>query len=219
MALLERVATLVKANLNDLMDKAEDPEKMLKQVILDMQNQLMQVKTQVAIAIADHHLLIKKKAEHQENAAQWKHKAELAVAKHNDDLARAALDRSLGFERLAKGFDEQIADQAVQVENLKSALAKLEMKLAEAQSKSDLLITQHRRARAMNRAGEARMHIDADSGDAAFDRMNDKVMHAEALGKAKSEIFGKDSVDEEFAKLEKEDEIERLLSEIKARKG
>jgi phage shock protein A len=201
------------------MDRAEDPEKMLKQVILDMQNQLMQVKTQVAIAIADHHLLIKKKAEHGDSAAQWKQKAELAVARNNDDLARAALDRALAFERMAKGFDEQIADQAIQVENLKSALVKLEMKLAEAQTKSDLLITQHRRARAMNRAGEAQMQMDADSSEAALDRMNDKVLHAEALGKAKSEVFGKDNVEEEFARMEKEQKIEQLLSEIKARKG
>jgi phage shock protein A len=219
MSLLERVATLIKANLNDLMDKAEDPEKMLKQVILDMQNQLMQVKTQVAIAIADQHLLVKKKAEHEESAAQWKRKAEMAVSRHNDDLARAALARALEFERLAKGFDEQIADQAVQVENLKSALAKLEMKLAEAQSKSDLLIAQHRRARAMSRTSDARACVAADSNEAAFDRMNDKVLQAEALGKAKSEIFGRDSVEDQFAKLEKEEEIERLLSEIKARKG
>ena len=81
MALLERVSTLVRANLNDLIDKAEDPEKMIKQVILDMQNQLMQVKTQVAIAIADEHLLLKKQKENQEKAAEWMRKAELAVDK------------------------------------------------------------------------------------------------------------------------------------------
>src|SRR5437660_11234533 len=97
MALLERVSALVRANLNDLIDRAEDPEKMLKQVILDMQNQLLQVKTQVAIAIADHHLLLKKKTEHEQSAAEWMRKAELAVARTQDDLARSAIERSVGF--------------------------------------------------------------------------------------------------------------------------
>ena len=81
MALMERVTTLLRANLNDLIDKAEDPEKMLKQLVLDMENQLLQVKTQVAIAIADQHLLEKKTAEHETAATNWKDKAALAVAK------------------------------------------------------------------------------------------------------------------------------------------
>ena len=102
MALLERVATLVRANLNDIIDKAEEPEKMIKQVILDMQNQLLQVKTQVAIAIADQHLLEKKQKENQEKSADWVRKAELAVDKKEDDLARAAIERSLSYRSLAR---------------------------------------------------------------------------------------------------------------------
>src|ERR1035437_1977247 len=95
MALLERVATLVRANLNDLVDKAEDPEKMIKQVILDMQNQLLQVKTQVAISIADQHVLDRKLKETAESAQQWVHRAELAVDKQDDALPRAAVERSM----------------------------------------------------------------------------------------------------------------------------
>src|SRR6202040_586654 len=81
MALLERVSTLIRANLNDLIDRAEDPEKMIKQVILDMENQYLQVKTQVAISMADHHLLQKKQKEHEDKAADWMRKAERAVDK------------------------------------------------------------------------------------------------------------------------------------------
>src|ERR1035437_10712205 len=94
MALLDRVATLVRANLNDLVDRAENPEKMLKQVILDMENQFMQVKTQVAIALADLHLLEKRKKEHADKHAEWMRKAELAVDKKDDELARAAWERA-----------------------------------------------------------------------------------------------------------------------------
>src|SRR2546422_3134156 len=120
MALLERVSTLIRANLNDLIDKAEDPEKMIKQVILDMQNQLMQVKTQVAIAIADQHVLEKKKSENAEKDAEWMRKAELAVDKKQDDLARAAIERAVSCRQMAASFDSLVADQRTEVENLKS---------------------------------------------------------------------------------------------------
>src|SRR6267142_2821190 len=118
MALLERVSTLVRANLNDLIDRAEHPEKMIKQVILDMQNQLLQVKTQVAIAIADQHLLLRKQTENEQAAQEWVRKAELAVQKGHDDLARVALERSMTVRQVAQSFAEQVADQNTQVENL-----------------------------------------------------------------------------------------------------
>jgi len=218
MALLERVATLVRANLNDLIDKAEDPEKMIKQVILDMQNQLMQVKTQVAISIADQHLLEKKQKENQDNSAEWMRKAELAVDKKHDDLARAALERSVSYKQMSESFVQQVADQKTQVENLKSALQKLEQKLAEAEAKSDMLVAQHRRARALGKASDARMAIGDDSKAAAFDRMQRKVMHSEAASQAKSEMAS-DSVEDRLAALEKEDHIDKLLAEIKARRS
>ena len=157
MALLERVSTLVRANLNDLIDKAEEPEKMIKQVILDMQNQLLQVKTQVAIAIADQHLLEKKKKENEEKVAEWMRKAELSVDKKQDDLARASLQRVESYREMSESFAQQVSDQKAQVENLKSALRQLEQKLTEAQTKADLLIAQHRRARAIGKASDARL--------------------------------------------------------------
>src|ERR1700749_1030300 len=98
MALMERVATLLRANINDLIDRAEDPEKMLKQLVLDMRNQLLQLKTQVAIAIADQHLLQKKESEQVDLVTSWRRKAELAVSKNDDALARAALERVLTHE-------------------------------------------------------------------------------------------------------------------------
>src|SRR5204863_4731833 len=111
MALLERVSALIRANLNDLIDKAEDPQKMLKQVMLDMQNQLLQVKTQVAIAIADEHLLRRKQQENLDKHAEWMRKAELAVEKKQDDIARAAIDRGVASGKIAEGFEEEIVHQ------------------------------------------------------------------------------------------------------------
>ncbi|MGZ4818456.1 MAG: PspA/IM30 family protein [Terriglobales bacterium] len=218
MALLERVATLVRANLNDLVDKAEDPEKMIKQIILDMQNQLLQVKTQVAISIADQHLLEKRQKENTNSASDWVRRAEMAVDKKQDDLARVALERSISYKELAENFSQQVADQRVQVENLKTALLKLEQKLAEAQNKSDMLIAQHRRARALGKASDARASIADSSNAAGFDRMKRRVAHDEAVSQAKSEIAS-DNVDDRFAAMEKEDAIEKLLAEIKSRRS
>jgi len=218
MALLERVSTLVRANLNDLIDKAEHPEKMIKQVILDMHNQLLQVKTQVAIAIADQHLLEKKRKENEDKVAEWMRKAELAVDKKQDDLARAALERVESYRALTDGFAQQITDQKAQVENLKTALRQLEQKLTEAEAKSDLLIAQHRRARAVGKASDAKMAAGNGSSAAAFDRMKRKVAHSEALSQAKSEIAA-DNMEERLAALEKEDRIEQLLVELKTKRG
>ncbi len=217
MALLERVSTLVRANLNDLIDKAENPEKMIKQVILDMQNQFMQVKTQVAIAIADQHLLEKKKKENADKEAEWMRKAELAVEKKKDDLARAALERAMSYKQFALSFDEQIADQRTQVDLLKTALNKLEAKIAEAQAKADLLVAQHRRSRAVNKAAEAQIVMGDKSKTAGFDRMKDKVRHAEAVSKANAELVS-NNVEDQLESLEREDQIDRLLLEIKSRK-
>lgn len=215
MALLDRVATLVRANLNDLVDRAENPEKMLKQVILDMENQFIQVKTQVAIALADLHVLGKKKKENVEKHAGWMRKAELAVGKNDDELARAALERAVSFQQLTERFDQQIADQEVQVESLKSALKKLDLKLSEARGKADLLIAQHRRSRAVNRAADAQTTPTGENR--TFERMRNKVVHEEALGRAKNDVLG-DDIDGRLHALEQEDKINALLDEIKAKK-
>jgi phage shock protein A len=218
MALLERVSTLVRANLNDLVDKAEHPEKMIKQVILDMQNQLLQVKTQVAIAIADQHLLDNKRKENEGKVAEWMRKAELAVDKKQDDLARAALQRTESYRDLTHGYAEQIIEQKAQVENLKTALRQLEQKLTEAQAKADLLIAQHRRARAVSKASDAKIASCNGSSANAFDRMKHKVAHAQATSQAKSEIAA-DNMEDRLAALEKEDRVEQLLLELKSKRG
>ena len=218
MALLERVSALVRANLNDLIDRAEDPQKMLKQVTLDMQNQLLQVKTQVAIAIADEHLLRKKHQENLDKHAEWMRKAEIAVDKKQDDLARAAIDRAVGYRNLAENYDEEIAHQKAQVENLKSALHKLEQKLIEAHAKSELLLAKHRRSRALSKASQARMAAADEIKMGTFDRMKNKVHSEEAMSQAMAEMAD-DNMEEKLSALGKDDEIERMLADIKAKRG
>src|SRR3954449_7749966 len=122
MGMLDRVSTILRANINDMLDRAEDPEKMIRQLLQDMENQLIQVKTQVAASIADEQRLKERWQQNQQQANEWQGKAELAVAKGQDDLAKEALARRNTFTQTAAGFKEQYDDQARQVEQLKDAL-------------------------------------------------------------------------------------------------
>ena len=218
MSLLDRVSTLLRANLNDLVEKAEDPERMLKQVVLDMENQLMQVKTQVAIAIADQHLLEKKKAEHEQQSAEWRRKAEMAVQKGQDDLARAALERALSQDQLAIGFTTQAEDQKHEADNLRSALHKLEQKLTETRAHCEMLIAEHRRAKVVGRAAKAQ-HVVGNDQENTIGRMKSKVHVTAAENAAATEVLTPESLEDKFRALENEDKVELMLKELKSRQG
>jgi phage shock protein A len=218
MALLERVTTLLRANLNDLVEKAEDPERLLKQIVLDMENQLLQVKTQVAIAIADEHLLGKKRAEHAEHAAEWRRKAELAVEKGRDDLARAALERALSHDELVKGFTTQAEDQKHEADNLRQALRKLDQKLSETRAHCEMLVAEHRRAKVVGRATEARQTVGTGQ-EHALGRLRSRVRIKAAENAAASELLVPETLEDKFQALESEDKIELLLKEIKGRQA
>ncbi len=214
MALLDRVTTLIKANLNDLVDKAEEPEKLLKQLLLDMHNQYMQVKTQVAIAIADQHLLNKKQQENLDLQKDWLRKAELAVHKNEEELARAAIERSLTYENAAQNFAQQLEDQSHSVQVLRDALHRLEQKMTETKSKTEMLIAQHRRAKLAQRSG---MGVEEFQRNAAMDRARQKVAEEEARGLAAQVMGAMPDVDQRMAAMEKSDQVDRLLAELKGR--
>jgi phage shock protein A len=214
MALLDRVTTLIKANLNDLVDKAEQPEKLLKQLLLDMQNQYMQVKTQVAIAIADQHLLGKKQQENLDLQKEWLRKAELALQKNEEELARAAIERSLTYENAAQNFSQQLEDQSHSVQILRDALHRLEQKMTETKSKTELLIAQHRRAKLAQRSGGALQEMQQA---ATFDRVRNKVAEEEAQGLTQQVLGAMPDIDQRMAALEKADQVDRLLAELKSR--
>ena len=218
MGLLERVSTLIRANINDMVDRAEDPEKMIKQVILDMENQYLQVKTQVAVSIADQHMLEKKLRENEEAGKDWMRKAETAVDKGQDDLARVALDRFQTSRKLAQSYREQVDDQKMQVETLKGALVKLEQKLEEAKSKRDLLLARHRRSVALGKAARAQTVLGDNSKGATFDRLKDRVHQTEAVATAEVELLT-DDVGEKLTRLVRDAEVDRLLADLKARRS
>ena len=222
MPLMERVATLLRANVNDLIDRAEDPEKMLKQLVLDMENQLLQVKTQVAIAIADQHLLDKKRAEQEELAADWQRKAELAVSKGQDDLARAALERSLSHSTMAEGFARQHAEQTAEAEALRSTYTRLEGKLKQTEAQCEMLVAQARRARMVGKANAAHnaTQTAATSRTSPIQRLKARLQNAEAENHAgkemlRAETLSSASLEDRFAALEKDQQVERLLEDLK----
>jgi phage shock protein A len=217
MALLERVGTLLRANINDLIEKAEDPEKLAKQLVLDMENQLLQVKTQVAIAIADQHLLQKKLKEHEEAMSQWNRKAELAVQKQQDDLARAALERSLSQQRLAQGFAQQLEDQTAEAETLRNAFSNLQQKLSETRATCEMLIAQNRRARTVGKANAARTIAATHQTAATLNRLRSTVQRKEAANTANHMVLEAESVEDRLSNLDRDDQIERLLEDLKSR--
>jgi phage shock protein A len=211
MALLERVSTLLRANLNDLIDKAEDPAKMLKQLVLDMENQLLQVKTQVAVAVADQHLLEAKKKEHEESVASWRKKAELALSRNDEALARAALERSLQSEQLLAGYAQQLEDQSMETETLRNHYRQLQAKLEETSAQAELLLQQHRRTR--NAVPTAKT-IDAQR---SFAKMRTVLLEQEAAKVSAHTIHAmeQDTVEERLRTMARDERIEELLRDLR----
>jgi phage shock protein A len=218
MGILDRVSTLMRANINDLIDRAEDPEKVVRQLIVDMNSQLLQVKTQVAGSIADEKQLYARYQDNESKASDWQRRAELAVEKGQDDLAREALSRRNTFQQTADGFKEQYEQQAAQVETLKSALHQLEAKVQEAQTKEQLLIARARRAKAETKIRTTLSGLDQSSALGSFARIEEKVGRQEAQAAALGEL-STDTTDRRFELLEQDSDVDRQLAALKAQKG
>jgi phage shock protein A len=177
---------------------------------------LLQVKTQVAIAIADEHLLEKKRAEQEAQAAEWRRKAELAVQKGHDDMARGALERALSHDQLVAGFASQAEDQKHEADSLRQALNKLGQKLNETRAHCEMLIAEHRRAKVVGRATKARQGV-GNGHEHTMERMKSRVHVDAAHNAATNEILSPESLEDKFRTMESEDKVEQLLSEIKGR--
>lgn len=214
MALLERVTTLLRANLNDLIDRAENPQKMLKQLLLDMENQLLQVKTQVAIAIADQHLLDRKKESHQAKAQEWSRKAALAVARGRDDLARQALGQSLAEARSVEAFAQQLDDQRAQADTLRSHYLKLQEKLVDTRARCEALVAMERRAKLIGRAQKAA----APLSPGAIARYEDRVLQQSAANLAHA-VLDEPDLNDSLADMEREEQVNLLLEQLKSQRS
>jgi phage shock protein A len=215
MGIFSRLKTLVSANVNDVISKAEKPEKMLNQLIIEMNEQLIESKKAVAMAIADEKKLEREKDNQQAQSREWERKAMLAVQAGKDDLAKEALLRKQEYDSAALEYQKQWESQKSSVDNLKESLRDLQNKIEEAQRKKNLLIARAKRAEAQRKIQNT---ISSISGNRtafdAFDRMAAKVDQMEAQAEASRELEDLNdsaSLEKKFKELEKSDSSADLM--------
>jgi phage shock protein A len=224
MGIFSRLGTLIKSNINDLITRAEDPEKMLNQVLLEMQQQLVEAKKAVAVAIADEKKLQKQYNSELDKSKEWERKAMVAVRAGNDDLARQALARKQEHEQISTQFQQQWIAQKQAVDKLKDALRLLNNKIEEAKRKKNILIARKKRAEAHQQIASTMQGLGDTSAFDTFDRMAERINLLEAEAEASSELAGElsgDNLESQFLQLEAgghgtEDEA---LNELKAKMG
>jgi phage shock protein A len=218
MGIFSRLGTLIKSNLNDLISKAEDPQKMLNQIVLEMQNQLVEAKKQVAISIADEKRLKKQWDDQIELSKEWERKAMLAVRSGDDVLAREALSRKAEHDKMQGEFDKQWHSQKDAVEKLKDQLRTLNDKIEEAKRKKNILIARQKRAEAQKAIQDTMRGLADNSAFDTFERMTQKVDQIEAESEASGELAG-DTLLQMFKKLESTGGSDMALAELKAKMG
>ncbi|MGE0547531.1 MAG: PspA/IM30 family protein [Kofleriaceae bacterium] len=224
MGIFSRLGTLIKSNINDLITKAEDPEKMLTQVLLEMQQQLVEAKKAVAVAIADEKKLQKQYTSETDKGKEWERKAMVAVRAGDDNLARQALSRKQEHETIATQFQQQWIQQKQAVEKLKDALRLLNNKIEEAKRKKNILIARKKRAEAQQQIANTMQGLGDTSAFDTFDRMAERIQLMEAEAEAGAELAGElsgDTLESKFLQLEQgaggsEDDA---LAELKAKMG
>ena len=224
MGLFDRFRRVVKSNINDMISKAENPEKMLTQLIEDMNGQLIESKKAVASAIADEKQLERQLLQQRTQAEDWEKRAVLAVQEGQDDLAKRALVRKQELDEYVSSYQDQWQAQRDSVEQLKGSLRDLTQKIEEAQRKKNILIARAKRAEAQQRI-QATLSTSRDtSAFEAFDRMAKKVDQIEAQADAEREIdqidAGDKELEREFKQLEGGDtSADRLLEDLKKKMG
>ncbi len=223
MGILERISTVLKANINALISKAENPEKMLNQLVIDMNEQLIEAKKQVALSIADEKKLERQMLENQTQAGEWERKAMLAVKAGKDDLAKEALVRQQEYTGYAAQFKKEYDSQYASVEQLKDALRQLQAKIEEANRKKNLLIARAKRAEAQKQIQKTMGQLAGGSSFDTFDRMAAKVDQLEAEADAAKElgaISSDQKLEDKFKELESSPEsTDQLLEDLKAKMG
>ncbi|MBI5518009.1 MAG: PspA/IM30 family protein [Deltaproteobacteria bacterium] len=222
MGIFGRLASLIKSNLNDIISQSEDPEKMLNQVILEMNSQLVEAKKQVAFAIADEKRLAKQFETERATAEEWERKAMMAVRAGDDDLAKEALQRNKEHESLAAELERQWSKQKAAVEQLKGALRVLNNKIEEAKRKKNVLIARKKRAEAQKAIHETMVGLNNESAFETFNRMEEKIVQLESEADAQSEVaeqYSGDVLSQKFKDLEANRGADMALEELKRKMG
>jgi phage shock protein A len=220
MAILDRIAMVIRSNLNALINQAEDPEKMLDQILIDMRQQLQEAKREVAAAIADERRLAAQLEAARAQVNEWDRRSVLAVERGEDDLAREALRRKAEQQQLAAGYQSQWEAQQASTTNLKQALRALSEKIDEASRKKNLLVARQKRAEAQKHIHEVMTGLSDTSAFEAFDRMAGRVDQIEAQAEATVELsreLSGETTEQRFKALEGAVDVEQELQALKAR--
>lgn len=222
MGIFDRLATVLKSNINDLIGRAENPEKMLNQLITDMRSQLSKAKQEVAAAIADEKKLQAQAQKEQAHAKEWERRAVMAVEQGRDDLAKQALLRHNEYMQQGQLLHETWTKQKQEVESLKGSLRQLNDKIEEAKRKKNLLVARQKRAEAQTRIQQTMSSLSDKSAFEGFERMTEKIEEAERKALASAELSADlkdDSLANEFAQLDAGPGADRQLEELKRKMG
>ncbi|MGP0127704.1 MAG: PspA/IM30 family protein [cyanobacterium endosymbiont of Rhopalodia musculus] len=218
MGLFDRLSRVVRANLNDLVSKAEDPEKVLEQTINDMAEDLIQVRQAVARAIAEQKRTEQRYNQDLSEANKWEQRAKLALSKGDESLAREALVRKKTHTDTSVTLKQQLEQQNGQVNTLKRNLVALESKISEAKTKKNMLIARSKAAKANVEIQQTLSGVNTSGSMAAFERMESKVLDMEARSQAIGELGGT-GIEEQFARLESGSGVDDELAMLKAQIG
>lgn len=214
MGILDRMQRLIRANINDLIDRAEDPEKMIDQILRDMQSNIVTARSQVAAMIAQEKELEADTRESRHLADEWGAKAKRAVDAGKDDLAREALRRRRDSQENADAYEKQHAVQLQTVDRLKSQLQALESKYQQTLTQRDSLVARQRRAKATQKVAEYSSTLSPLDAGSELDRMERKIRSTEAQAAALSEMH-ETSLDTQFQELDYDVDIEKELEALK----
>jgi phage shock protein A len=222
MGIFSRLAQLIKSNLNDLISRSEDPEKMLNQVVLDMNNQLVEAKKQVAASIADEKRLAKQYEQEAANSQEWERRAMMALRAGNEPLAKEALARKRELDELTTTLQDQWTKQKTAVDQLKKALRLLNEKIEEAKRKRNVLVARKKRAEAQKAIQETMSGLRDQSAFETFDRMAQKIDQIEAEAEAQGELaqeYSGDVLASQFQQLERTHSADDDLTALKRKMG
>lgn len=216
MAIFERISDLVRSNINDLIDKAENPEKMVKQIIIDMEDQIRKSTQSLGTAMGSLNQVKKQLATAQEQSSVWQDKAKTCLEQGNEDLAKKALENKVKQDSMAAQYQEMANSMEAQVNEIKSQIDVLKQKLEEARSKQAMLVARSQMADAKSQMAKTLGNMDSKSAFAKMEKMEQKIEQKEAQADAYSDVSGvQESQNDPFAQMDKENSINAELEKLK----
>ncbi len=216
MAIFERISDLVRSNINDLIDKAENPEKMVKQIIIDMEDQLRKATQGLGTAMGSLNQVKKQLENAKEQSHNWQAKAKACLEQGNEELAKQALENKVKQDKMVTQYQEMSNSMEAQVNEIKSQIDVLKQKLEEARSKQAMLVARSQMADAKSQMAKTLGNMDSKSAFAKMDKMEQKIEQKESQADAFSQISGvEDAPNDPFAQMDQENSINAELEKLK----